>query len=40
MSFEPVTPKVRFPDVEARVLAFWKRADVFQPLSTDVAAPS
>ena len=28
-SFEPVEPKVRFPDVERRILAFWNEADVF-----------
>jgi isoleucyl-tRNA synthetase len=27
--FEPVDPKVRFPDLERRVLAFWREADVF-----------
>ena len=30
MSFEPVDPKVRFPELEARILAFWKDADVFR----------
>jgi isoleucyl-tRNA synthetase len=28
--FEPVDPKVRFPDLERRVLAFWREADVFR----------
>ena len=27
--FEPVDPRVHFPDVELRILAFWKQADVF-----------
>ena len=27
--FEPVEPKVRFPDLERRTLAFWREADVF-----------
>lgn len=27
--FEPVDPKVRFPDLERRILAFWREADVF-----------
>ena len=29
MRFEPVDPKVRFPDLEQRILAFWREADVF-----------
>jgi isoleucyl-tRNA synthetase len=28
-TFEPVTRDVRFPELEARVLAFWRDADVF-----------
>lgn len=28
--FEPVDPKVRFPDLEQRILAFWREADVFR----------
>jgi isoleucyl-tRNA synthetase len=28
-SFEPVDPKVSFPEMEARILAFWSEADVF-----------
>lgn len=28
--FEPVDPKVRFPDLERRILAFWREADVFR----------
>ena len=27
--FEPVDPKVSFPELERRVLAFWREADVF-----------
>ncbi len=27
--FEPVDPKVRFPELEQRILAFWREADVF-----------
>ncbi len=27
--FDPVDPKVRFPDLERRILAFWREADVF-----------
>ena len=27
--FAPVDPRVRFPDLEAEVLAFWREADVF-----------
>jgi isoleucyl-tRNA synthetase len=27
--FEPVDPKVRFPDLEQRIIAFWREADVF-----------
>jgi isoleucyl-tRNA synthetase len=27
--FEPVDPKVHFPDVERRILTFWKDADIF-----------
>ena len=30
MGFEPVDPKVRFPDLEGRILAFWRDADVFR----------
>jgi isoleucyl-tRNA synthetase len=29
MPFEPVDPKVSFPHLEERILAFWKQADVF-----------
>ena len=29
MPFEPVDPKVSFPRLEERILAFWKDADVF-----------
>ncbi len=29
MGFEPVDPKVRFPELEGRILAFWKDTDVF-----------
>ena len=29
MGFEPVDPKVSFPELERRVLEFWRRADVF-----------
>jgi isoleucyl-tRNA synthetase len=29
-TFEPVDPRVRFPDLEARVLAFWRDADIFR----------
>ena len=29
MPFEPVDPKVSFPELEQRVLAFWRDADVF-----------
>jgi isoleucyl-tRNA synthetase len=29
MGFEPVDPKVSFPELESRILAFWKDADVF-----------
>jgi isoleucyl-tRNA synthetase len=29
MSFEPVDPKVSFPDVERRILAFWRDRDIF-----------
>lgn len=28
--FEPVSSRVRFPDVEARVLDFWRKNDVFR----------
>ncbi len=28
--FEPVDPRVRFPDLERRILAFWRDADVFR----------
>jgi len=27
--FEPVDPKVSFPHLEQRILAFWREADVF-----------
>ncbi len=27
--FEPVDPKVRFPELEQRILGFWREADVF-----------
>ena len=27
--FEPVDPKVRFPEMEGEILAFWREADVF-----------
>jgi isoleucyl-tRNA synthetase len=30
MTFEPVDPKVRFPEMEERVLAWWHEADVFR----------
>ena len=30
MGFERVDPRVRFPELEARVLAFWRDADVFR----------
>src|SRR5262245_42494582 len=30
MGFEPVDPKVRFPELEQRILAFWREADVFR----------
>jgi isoleucyl-tRNA synthetase len=29
-SFEPVEPRVRFPELEQRILAFWREADVFR----------
>jgi isoleucyl-tRNA synthetase len=29
MSFEPVDPKVSFPELERRILAFWDEGDVF-----------
>ncbi|MEX1047794.1 MAG: isoleucine--tRNA ligase [Actinomycetota bacterium] len=29
-AFRPVDPKARFPDVEERILAFWKREDIFR----------
>src|SRR5438105_2629466 len=29
-SFEPVDPKVSFPDLERRILEFWKDARVFE----------
>ncbi|MEO8291766.1 MAG: isoleucine--tRNA ligase [Actinomycetota bacterium] len=29
MGFQPVDPKVSFPELEAGILAFWKDADVF-----------
>jgi isoleucyl-tRNA synthetase len=28
--FEPVDPKVRFPRLEQRILAFWREADIFR----------
>jgi isoleucyl-tRNA synthetase len=28
--FRPVDPKVRFPELEERILAFWEEADVFR----------
>ncbi|HSD49619.1 MAG TPA: isoleucine--tRNA ligase [Actinomycetota bacterium] len=27
--FDPVDPKVRFPELERRIIAFWREADVF-----------
>ena len=30
MGFEPVDPKVRFPELDARILAFWRDSDVFR----------
>ena len=27
--FHPVDPKVRFPELEQRILGFWREADVF-----------
>ena len=30
MGFEPVDPKVSFPELEGRILAFWREADVFR----------
>ncbi len=30
MPFEPVDPKVNFPEVERRILGFWREADVFR----------
>jgi isoleucyl-tRNA synthetase len=30
MGFEPVDPKVSFPDLERRILGFWRDADVFR----------
>ena len=30
MGFEPVDPKVSFPELERRILAFWKEASVFR----------
>jgi isoleucyl-tRNA synthetase len=27
--FDPVDPKVRFPELEQRIMAFWREADVF-----------
>jgi len=27
--FDPVDPKVRFPELERRIMAFWREADVF-----------
>jgi isoleucyl-tRNA synthetase len=29
MRYEPVDPKVRFPELEERILAWWREADVF-----------
>ena len=29
--FEPVDPKVSFPELERRILEFWRDADVFRP---------
>jgi isoleucyl-tRNA synthetase len=29
-TFERVEPRVRFPELEARILAFWREADVFR----------
>jgi isoleucyl-tRNA synthetase len=38
--FRPVDPKVRFPELEERILAFWKEADVFdRSLSQREGAP-
>lgn len=28
--FEPVDPRVRFPDLEEEILAFWRETDVFR----------